>query len=115
MSNPIYASHQGVVSLANQECGYRNVWVDRGDTARWSNRGNLVVEHNYRGTEDVCHNGYVINRNQPLNRPDTYRPSYPEPRYDYRPDYRRDTAIDPAVGLLFGAALGVAVGVALSE
>jgi len=112
MSNPIYTSHQGLVSLANRECGYRNVWVDRGDTARWSNRGNLVVEHNRRGTEDVCSDGRVLSRNQPNNnRPDYY------PRHDrYQPRHEHyDRGIDPGVGLLFGAALGIAVGAALAD
>src|SRR4051794_13827953 len=90
MSSPIYASHQSLVAMANNECGYQRVWVDHGDTARWSDRGNLVIEHNRRGTEEVCGGGRVLsgerrnydNSSPPRRNYDNYSP--PRPYYDTR-------------------------------
>jgi hypothetical protein len=59
MPDPIYTSHQGLINLANRECGYKAVWVENGAQARWSNKGNLVIEHQ-NGSEDVCKAGRVI-------------------------------------------------------
>lgn len=63
MPDPIYTSHQGLISLANRECGYKAVWVENGASARWSNKGNLVIEHT-NGSEDVCKAGRVISSNR---------------------------------------------------
>jgi hypothetical protein len=81
MPDPIYTSHQGLINLANRECGYKAVWVENGASARWSNKGNLVIEHT-NGSEDVCNAGRVIssNRGSVPARPVDIPPS--------RPDYR---------------------------
>ena len=109
MPDPIYTSHQGLINLANQECGYRNVYVGQGDSGRWSNKGNLVIEHNNRGTEETCSGGRVISGEQ-QNR-GYGRPTYQEDRY--QPRYQDRGRIDPvaagAVIFLGGALLGAAL------
>jgi hypothetical protein len=83
MNASIVTDNYSLARLADQQCGRDywsgrpNVMVERGDSARWSNRGNLVVEHNWRGTEDVCRDGYVVSRNQPLHGSVPVPPPFP--------------------------------------
>ncbi len=104
---PNVTDRSSQINLVNQECGYRNVWVENGDTTRWSNRGNLVVEHNWKGTEDVCRDGYVVSRNQPLRgsvpvpAPFPYYPQPYYPHHDHRDFDRHDHDRRPGVVIRF--------------
>ncbi|MBC7544592.1 MAG: hypothetical protein H7338_17870 [Candidatus Sericytochromatia bacterium] len=125
MPDPIRTSHQGLINLANRECGYRNVFFDRNDTRCWSNKGNLVIEHNNRGIPETCRNGQVISNEQRNNSNDRYQ-NQPYQRNDqYQPDYRHQTQpyrnqsnnFDATIPLIFlgGAILGAALSDRWSE
>jgi hypothetical protein len=115
--DPIYTSHQGLINLANRECGYKNVYVEQGAQGRWSNKGNLVVEHR-NGSEDVCRNGRVISRgqnSQPYRDPVYQNPprrDYDRDQYQPRPQYQQQRGInatDAAILIIGGALLGAAL------
>ncbi|MBC7541438.1 MAG: hypothetical protein H7338_01765 [Candidatus Sericytochromatia bacterium] len=119
MPDPIRTSHQGLINLANQECGYRNVYVDRNDTGRWSNKGNLVIEHNNRGTQETCRGGQVISgeqrnnsheryQDQPYQRNDQYQRN---DRHQPQPYRNQSNNFDATLPLIFlgGAILGAAL------
>jgi hypothetical protein len=63
----LITSRQALINLVNDEVGYNVEHIYPGDTARISERGNLVIEHNSQGTEDVIAHGEVISRNEPLH------------------------------------------------
>jgi hypothetical protein len=67
MPDPVNGYGKQLIPLVNQECGYKNVYVDNNTTARWSNKGNLVVEQNNTGDQCTCKDGMVINRQRMTN------------------------------------------------
>jgi hypothetical protein len=113
MPDPIYTSHQGLINLANRECGYKAVWVENGAQGRWSNKGNLVIEHR-NGTEDVCRAGRVIDHKGPQQYRDPYYQNRPSrDYYQPRPQYQR--GIDATDAAVLGILGGVILGAALSD
>src|SRR5437879_1626836 len=86
MPDPINGQGHQLIGLVNQQCGYKNVWVDNNTTARWSNKGNLVVEDNTKGTECSCRDGMVLASNQPLN----HGSQVPHQQVEFQP--RNDSA-----------------------
>ena len=63
----LITSRQELINMVNDEVGYNVEHINYGDTARISERGNLVIEHNSRGTEDVIAHGQVVSRDEPLH------------------------------------------------
>ena len=61
-------SRSDLINLCNREVGYNVEHINYGDTARISERGNLVIEHNSMGTEDTIKFGNVVSRNEPLHK-----------------------------------------------
>jgi hypothetical protein len=103
-----------LINLANRECGYKAVWVEPGAQGRWSNKGNLVIEHR-NGTEDVCRAGRVVGHN---GRPEPYRdPVYQNPprRDYYQPRPQPQRGIDATDAAILGILGGVILGAALSD
>lgn len=112
----LYLTRRELIDRTNFECGYHRVWVNPGDTARLNYNGDFVVEHNSRGTEDVCRDGYVL-AHRPL-RSDRYAPPpvvfYPPPPTYYPPPppvyYEPDPAVTAIGSTVVGAGLGYALG-----
>src|SRR4051794_26783395 len=66
--------------------------IHPGETTRISNNGNLVVEHNRSGTEDVYKNGQHV-AHEPLSRGDSYSHSSNRSYYPpSRPSHYNDNS-----------------------